>query len=178
MYHDPVLSDLTAPYICSVIADLKANHHPFYTLFIHAPQSMVCINLIYDFRTNRGYGENDPDPLCSFSVPDFMQQASTFHENDCFTVSFDEGIVVGTEDIFTAPSIESFYTKHIREFCYICLISNKKQFLEAYNLRPLHLSNTDLSQLNNLFETLNFGFVEDIRQIPCDVLKRLAFIRK
>lgn len=45
MHHDPVLSDLTAPYICSVIADLIANYHPFYTLFIHASERMVSTDL-------------------------------------------------------------------------------------------------------------------------------------
>lgn len=176
MYHDPVLSDLTAPYIYSVIADLKANYHPFYTLFIHAPLCMVSINLVYDFRTKRGFGENDPDPLCPFSSRDFMHRSSAFHKNDCFTVTLDEGFVVGTEDHFTAEIVEFFYTEFLRIECRKSLMRNRMLILFDRHAELCRLSQSEYSEVNAILRQLNEEIVKGLK--PLTVLKKARYERR
>lgn len=163
MYHDPVLSDLTAPYICSVIADLKANYHPFYTLFTHAPLSMVSINLVYDFRTGTGHGEKDPDPLCSFYTLDFIWRAETFHPNDCFTVSFDDGFVVGTEDHFTADIVEFFYTEFLRRECRRSLRANRMLILSDRHIELCRLSQAEYLEIRTILTQLNEEIISELK---------------
>lgn len=155
MEHDPVQTNITAPYISSVIADLKINSHPFYTLFIHAPLCMVSINLAYDFRTNRGCGENDPDPLCSFSVPDFMQRANRFHKYDCFMVTLNESFVVGTEDHFTADTVESFYTEFLRRECRRGLMAHRLLTLSDRYVELCRLSRLEYIEITAVFTQLH-----------------------
>lgn len=163
MYHDPVLNDLTAPYICSVIADLKADYHPFYTLFTHAPLCMVSINLVYDFRTEKGYGESDPDPLCSFSVLDFMQRSGTFHKNDSFTVALDEGFVVGTEDHFMADIVEFFYTEFLRRECRRSLTRNRMLILTDRHVDLCCLSQSEYIEINSILLQLNQEIIGELK---------------
>lgn len=163
MHHDPVLSDLTAPYICSVIADLKANYHVFYTLFIHASERMVSINQTYDSRTNRGYGEDDPDPLRSFSVLGFMQRAGTFHKNDCFTVSLDEGFMVGTEDHFTADIVEFFYTEYLRRECRRSLMANRMFTLSVRHMELCRLSQSEYIEIKTILTQLNDEIIKELK---------------
>ena len=163
MEHDPVLSDLTAPYICSVIADLKANYHPFYTLFTHAPLNMVSINLVYDFRTGKGYGETDPDPLCSFCTLDFIWRAETFHKYDCFTVALDEGFLVGTEDHFTADIVEFFYVEFLRRECRRSLTANRMLTLSERHIGLCRLSQAEYLEINAIFTQLNDEIIRDLK---------------
>lgn len=163
MEHDPVLSSLTAPYICSVIADLKANYHPFYTFFIHALERMVSINQTYDFRMNRGNDEDDPDPLCSFSVLDFMQRADAFHKNDCFTVSFDEGFMVGTEDHFTADIVEFFYTEYLRRECRRSLMANRMFTLSVRHMELCRLTQSEYLEIKMIFTQLNEEIIKELK---------------
>lgn len=163
MEHDPVLSDLTAPYICSVIADLKANYHPFYTLFSHAPQRMVRVNLVYDFRTNKGRGETDDDPLCSFCVPYFMHRAETFHPNDCFTVAFDDGFVIGTEDHFTAEIVEFFYTEFLCRECRRSLTMNRMLTLSERHIELCHLTRAEYVEIKAILLQLNEEIIKELK---------------
>ena len=163
MEHDPVLSSLTAPYICSVIADLKANYHPFYTLLIHAPQRVVSINLVYDFRTERGCGEADDDPLCSFCVPYFLYRAQTFHENDCFTVGFDSGLLVGTEDHFKADIVVFFYTELLRRECRRSLMAQRVLTPSEQYAELCRLSQAEYLEVKAIFTQLNEEIVKELQ---------------
>ena len=147
MEHDPVLSSLTAPYICSVIADLKANYHPFYTLLIHAPQRVVSINA----------------PLCSFCVPYFLYRAQTFHENDCFTVGFDSGFVVGTEDHFTADIVVFFYTELLRRECRRSLMAQRVLTPSEQYAELCRLSQAEYLEVKAIFTQLNEEIVKELQ---------------
>lgn len=169
MEHDPILSDLTAPYICLVIADLEANYHPFYTLFTHAPLRMVSINLTYDFRTGKGRGETDGAPLCSYSVSYFIQLAHRFHVNDCFTVAFDDGFVIGTEDHFAAEIVEFFYTEFLRRECRRSLTANRMLTLSNQHMELCRLSPSEYLEIKAIFSQLNDEIIKELRiKIACN----------
>lgn len=155
MEYDPAQRDLTAPYICSVITELEAEHHPFYTLFIHAVPSMVGIHQYNDYRTGRGYGNNDPDPLCSFSVAEFMERAGAFHEFDTFLISFADGFPVGTESDFTAETVEFFYTEYLRRECCKSMQMKRMLTLSLRFVAVSHLTEAERAELETVFAVLN-----------------------
>lgn len=155
MEYDPAQRDLTAPYICSVIAELEAERHPFYTFFIHAVPNMVGIHQYNDYRTGRGYGNNDPDPLCSYSVAEFMARAGGFHEFDTFIVSFADGFPVGRESDFTAETVEFFYTEYLRRECRRSLSMQRMLTLSLRYVELCRLTEAERTELETVFRLLN-----------------------